>query len=74
MKSENLMTTEPTQNEVQDLIQRANSHELGTTFLIEGALDAVAMTFGVHAFVVDAARDQLSKPTVTVESKETVTV
>ncbi len=68
------MTKEPTQNEVQDLIQRAKSHELGTVFLTEGALDAVAMTFGVHAFVVDAARDQLAKPTVTIEAKETVAV
>ncbi|MBT4531031.1 MAG: hypothetical protein HOC27_07475 [Phycisphaerae bacterium] len=67
------MTQKPTQNEVITLIDRAKSHDLGIDFLTNGALDAVAMTFGVHAFVVDAARDKLAKPTVTVEHKETVT-
>jgi hypothetical protein len=68
------MTQEPTQNEVITLIDRAKSHDLGIDFLSNGALDAVAMTFGVHAFVVDAARDELSKPTITVELRETATV
>ncbi len=67
------MTQQPTQNEVITLIDRAKSHDLGVDFLTNGALDAVAMTFGVHAFVVDAARDKLAKSTVTVEHKETVT-
>jgi|TARA_B100000959_G_scaffold269536_1_gene315411 hypothetical protein len=67
------MTQQPTQNEVITLIDRAKSHDLGVDFLTNGALDAVAMTFGVHAFVVDAARDKLANSTVTVEHKETVT-
>ncbi len=67
------MTQQPTQNEVITLIDRAKSHDLGVDFLTNGALDAVAMTFGVHAFVVDAARDELANSTVTVEHKETVT-
>ena len=66
------MTHEPTSNEVENLISRAKSHELGIEFLTNGALGAVAATFEVHAFVVDAARDQLSKPNV--ELKETVAV
>jgi hypothetical protein len=68
------MTPKPTQNEVIDLIDRAKSHELGVDFLTNGALDAVAMTFGVHAFVVDAARDELAKPEISVEHKETISV
>ncbi len=67
------MTQEPAKNEVITLIDRAKSHDLGIDFLTNGALDAVAVTFGVHAFVVDAARDKLAKSTVTVEHKETVT-
>ena len=54
------MTTTPTETEIQQLIERAKSHDLGTGFLLNGSLDAVAATFGVHAFVIDAARDQLS--------------
>jgi hypothetical protein len=54
------MTTTPTETEIQDLIERANSHNLGIEFLLNGSLDAVAATFGVHAFVIDGARDQLS--------------
>lgn len=45
--------------EVETLISRARGHALGLDFLLRGAHDAVAMTFGVHAFVVDAARDHL---------------
>mgnify|MGYP001189241983 CR=1 FL=1 len=67
------MTQEPAKNEVITLIDRAKSHDLGIDFLTNGALDAVAVTFGVHAFVVDAARDELANSTVTVEHKETVT-
>jgi hypothetical protein len=68
------MTQKPTQNEVFALIDRAKSHDLGIDFLINGALDSVAMTFGVHAFVVDAARDELGNPQVSVEHKETARV
>tara|TARA_B100000959_G_C14918107_1_gene598252 strand:+ start:748 stop:954 length:207 start_codon:yes stop_codon:yes gene_type:complete len=68
------MTQDPSQNEITTLINQAKTHDLGIEFLTNGALDAVAMTFGVHAFVVDAARDELAKPTVAVETKDTVRV
>ncbi len=42
---------------VRDLIARADAHPLGRAFLLEGALDAVAATFAVHAFTVDRARE-----------------
>ena len=45
--------------DVHALIQRADEHTLGRDFLLEGAQDAVSATFGVHAFVVDAARAHL---------------
>jgi hypothetical protein len=46
-------------HEVDALIARAREHRLGLDFLLGGAHDAVAVTFGVHAFVVDAARERL---------------
>ena len=46
----------PSRPEIDDLIRRAERHPLGTAFLREGSLDAVAATFGVHAFTVEAAR------------------
>jgi hypothetical protein len=46
----------PTPDEVRLLLRRAAEHPLGTEFLTGGALDAVAATFGVHAFLVEAAR------------------
>jgi hypothetical protein len=49
----------PTTDEVAGLIDRAREHPLGTEFLADGALDAVAATFQVHAFVVEAARRSL---------------
>ena len=49
----------PDENEVRELIARAEAHDLGVRFLQRGAQDAVAATFGVHAFVVDAARQRL---------------
>lgn len=52
---------QPSEDEVQDLIRRAEAHELGVGFLEQGAQDAVAATFGVHAFVVDAARKRLTR-------------
>jgi hypothetical protein len=42
--------------EVDALIVAAEQHPLGTEFLIDGHLEAVAITFQVHAFTVDAAR------------------
>ena len=50
----------PARAEVEALIRRADDHTLGTEFLRHGALDAVAATFGVHAFVIDAARERLA--------------
>jgi hypothetical protein len=44
---------------LESLIEEARAHELGLEFLIEGAPESVAITFGVHAFVVDAAKDLL---------------
>ena len=66
------MTTTPTETEIQDLIERANSHNLGIEFLLNGSLDAVAATFGVHAFVIDAARDQLTSDLTSEVNSKTV--
>ena len=49
----------PAAADVAALVDRATKHPLGVDFLLRGAPDAVAVTFGVHAFVVDAARDAL---------------
>ncbi len=49
----------PTVEEVTVLVRQAASHPLGTQFLAKGAIDAVAATFGVHAFVVDEARRRM---------------
>lgn len=42
------------------LIRRAGRHSLGRGFLLNGALDAVAATFGVHAFTVEKARELIA--------------
>ena len=68
------MPEEPSKKEIDALIHDAKSHDLGLEFLKNGALGAVAVTFNVHAFVVDAARDQLTKPTVIVEHKNRIRV
>ncbi len=47
--------------EVQALITAAERHPLGLEFLLHGDLAAVAITFQVHAFSVDAARQQLKQ-------------
>lgn len=44
------------EHDVEALIVAAKQHPLGTDFLIDGHLEAVAITFQVHAFTVDAAR------------------
>ena len=49
----------PSPADVDRLIARARRHPLGLEFLRNGVLDAVAATFGVHAFVVDHARERL---------------
>ena len=66
------MTTTPTETEIQDLIERAKSHDLGIEFLLNGSLDAVAATFNVHAFVIDAARDELSGVQINTATNRTV--
>lgn len=49
--------TYPThEREIHALISAARDHPLGTEFLTDGHLEAVAITFQVHAFTVDAAR------------------
>ncbi len=62
----------PTPDEIKGLLRRAAGHPLGTEFLLKGALDAVAATFGTHAFVVDAARDQLRPTEPAAKSPPTV--
>jgi hypothetical protein len=52
----------PTSEEVHELIRRAQEHYLGLEYLRTGALDSVAATFQVHAFVVEAARRALADP------------
>ncbi len=62
----------PTPDEIKELLRRAAGHPLGTEFLLKGALDAVAATFGAHAFVVDAARDHLRTADPAADSPPTV--
>jgi len=64
-----LTTDRPNRAEVDALIDQASNHPLGTRFLIDGALDAVAATFNAHAFVVDAAREVLVAPAGVTEPK-----
>ena len=64
-----LTTDRPKRAEVDALIEKASNHPLGTRFLTDGALDAVAATFNVHAFVVDAAREVLGAPAGITEPK-----
>ncbi len=66
------MTTIPTETEIQYLIEHAKSHDLGIDFLLNGSLDAVAATFNVHAFVIDAARDRLSSDLTSEVNSKTV--
>ncbi|MHC5004484.1 MAG: hypothetical protein ACYTJ0_15330 [Planctomycetota bacterium] len=54
-------TYQPSVDEITGLIRRAETHPLGTEFLLNGSADAVAATFQVHGFVVDAARDLLRR-------------
>ena len=64
-----LTTDRPDRSEIDVLIRRASNHPLGTRFLTDGALDAVAATFNVHAFGVDAAREVLGAPAGITEPK-----
>ena len=54
-----VLSTQP--EDVDQLIDRAREHPLGIDFLQKGMLDSVAAIFGVHAFVVDSARDKLRR-------------
>ncbi len=54
---------------LDSLIAHARAHELGLEFLLEGAPETVAITFGVHAFVVDAARELLSSTRATTDAR-----
>ena len=49
----------PAERDVEQLIEKAARHPLGTEFLVEGALDAVSATFACHAFTVEHARQRL---------------
>ena len=51
----------PTTDEVNDLIARACVHRFGLEFLMNGYLGSVAAEFGVHAFTVEAAREQVRR-------------
>ncbi len=53
--------------EVDALLRRATAHPLGCEFIKRGSPDAVSATFGVHAFVVDAAREALRGATASVQ-------
>jgi len=52
---------QPTPAQVDALIASAKDHPLGLGFLLNGNLDAVAVTFRAHAFTVDAARRRLDR-------------
>ncbi|MAF27074.1 MAG: hypothetical protein QF819_04430 [Gemmatimonadota bacterium] len=62
----------PAPSEVEDLVESAKTHPLGMDYLLEGAPDSVAATFGVHAFVVDAARAALrdGEPAGKIEARQ----
>ena len=53
------MTYVPSASDIEELVAAAERHPLGIEFLLGGELGAVAITFGAHAFAVDAARQQL---------------
>ena len=48
--------------EFSSLVQRVARYPNGLEFLGEGYLESVAITLGVHPFVVDAARGYLNTP------------
>jgi hypothetical protein len=43
------------------LIEKAQGHELGRNFLLEGDPESVAVIHGVHPFVVNEVRDFLAR-------------
>jgi hypothetical protein len=50
----------PRQDDVEQLIERARHHALGLSFLLEGNLECVAITFRTHVFHVEDARRRLA--------------
>lgn len=50
----------PRQDEVEQIIDRARNHPLGLSFLLEGNLECVAITFRTHVFNVEDARRRLA--------------
>ena len=57
-----LSSYRPADREVEELILVAKNHPLGTEFLLGGYLGTVAITFRVHVFTVEAARQRLCGP------------
>ena len=55
------LSHQPTDFEIDALIEDARRHPLGLEFLRHGQLGSVAMIFHAHALTVDAARDRLSR-------------
>lgn len=56
------MVASPVPVELADLIERIARHPHGLGFLHRAYLESVAVTLGVHPFVVDAARAYLETP------------
>ncbi len=56
------MSAQPLPAELADLIERIAHHPHGLGFLHQAYLESVAVTLGVHPFVVDAARAWLETP------------
>ncbi len=50
-------TFRPSAQAMQKLVAAARNHPLGTEFLLQGDLCAVASLFGTHVFTVEAVRD-----------------
>jgi len=54
------ITFQPAPAEIDHLVRAARQHPLGLSYLMQGHLGTVAITFGCHAFTVVAARDRLA--------------
>ncbi|MCC6747069.1 MAG: hypothetical protein IT371_05375 [Deltaproteobacteria bacterium] len=55
-QSESETGHQPSDGDIAALIREAEGHPLGIDYLLHGALNSVAATFGAHAFVVLDAR------------------
>lgn len=49
--------------ELREVIKRVAGYPDGVQFFVEAPIDSVAVTLGIHPFVVDAARGYLQTPT-----------